>query len=40
MGVQDNFQIVKDGYAALGRSGIRGLLTSFAEDIELVIPGE
>ena len=40
MGVQDNVQIVKDGYAALGRGDIRGLLASFAEGIELVIPSE
>ena len=32
MGVQDNLQIVKDGYAALGRTDIPGLPASFAED--------
>jgi ketosteroid isomerase-like protein len=40
MSAQENVQIVKDGYAALGRGDIQGLLASFAEDIELVTPGE
>jgi ketosteroid isomerase-like protein len=40
MGAQENVQIVKDGYAALGRGDIQGLLATFAEDIELVTPGE
>jgi uncharacterized protein len=40
MGVQENVQIVKDGYAAFGRGDIQDLLALFAEDIEWIIPGE
>jgi uncharacterized protein len=40
MGVQENVQIVKDGYAAFGRGDIQGLLALFAEDIEWIVPGE
>jgi ketosteroid isomerase-like protein len=39
MGVQENMQLVKDGYAAFARGDIQGLLALFAEDIEWVIPG-
>lgn len=40
MGIQENVQIVKDGYAAFGRGDIQGLLALFAEDIEWISPGE
>jgi uncharacterized protein len=39
MGVQENVQLVKNGYAAFARGDIQGLLALFAEDIEWVIPG-
>ncbi|MGZ3656517.1 MAG: nuclear transport factor 2 family protein [Bdellovibrionota bacterium] len=37
---QENAQIVKDFFAALGRGDKRGLLALSAEDIEWIIPGE
>jgi uncharacterized protein len=40
MSVQQNVQIVKDGFAAYGRGDMQGLLALFAEDIEWIIPGE
>jgi uncharacterized protein len=40
MAVQDNVQIVKDGYAAYLRGDIQGLLALFAEDIEWINPGD
>jgi hypothetical protein len=40
MGVQENVQIVKDGYAAYARGDIQGLLAMLAEDIEWISPGE
>jgi uncharacterized protein len=40
MSVQENVQIVKDGFAAYGRGDMQGLLALFAEDIEWIIPGE
>jgi uncharacterized protein len=40
MAVQENVQIVKDGYAAFARGDIQGLLALFAEDIEWIVPGE
>lgn len=40
MNVQENVQIVKDAFAAIGRGDRQGLLALFAEDIEWVIPGE
>ena len=40
MNVQENVQIVKDGFAAFGRGDIQGLLALFAEDIEWITPGE
>jgi uncharacterized protein len=39
MGIQENVQLVKDGFAAFARGDIQGLLALFAEDIEWVIPG-
>jgi uncharacterized protein len=33
MSVQENVQIVKDGFAAFGRGDMQGLLALFAEDI-------
>ena len=40
MGVQQNVQIVKDGFAAYGRGDMQGLLALFADDIEWIVPGE
>lgn len=40
MTVEENVQIVKDAFAAIGRGDRQGLLASFADDIEWVIPGE
>ena len=40
MSTQDNVQVVKDFFAAMGRGGKQGLLALSAEDIEWVIPGE
>jgi ketosteroid isomerase-like protein len=40
MSIQENVQIVKDGFAAFGRGDMQGLLALFAEDIEWIIPGE
>jgi len=40
MSLEENVQIVKDGFAAFGRGDMQGLLALFAEDIEWVIPGE
>ena len=40
MSTQENVQIVKDFFAALGSGDKRGLLALAAEDIELIIPGE
>jgi len=40
MSIEENVQIVKDGFAAFGRGDMQGLLASFAEDIEWIIPGE
>jgi hypothetical protein len=40
MSTQENIQIVKDFFAAMGRSDKRGLLALSAEDIEWIIPGE
>jgi ketosteroid isomerase-like protein len=37
---QENVQIVKDFFAAMGRGDKRGLLALSAEDIEWIIPGE
>ena len=40
MSTQENVQIVKDFFAALGRDDKQGLLALSAEDIEWIIPGE
>jgi ketosteroid isomerase-like protein len=40
MSTQENVQIVKDFFAALGRGDKQGLLALSAEDIEWIIPGE
>jgi uncharacterized protein len=40
MSVQENVQIVKDGFAAYGRGDMQGLLALFADDIEWIVPGE
>lgn len=39
MTIQDNIQIVKDFFAAMGSGDQQGLLALSAEDIEWVIPG-
>ncbi len=39
MSVQENVQLVKDGYAAFSRGDIPGLLALLAEDVEWHIPG-
>jgi uncharacterized protein len=39
MGMQENLQLVKEGYAAFSRGDIPGLLALFAEDIEWRSPG-
>jgi uncharacterized protein len=40
MSTQENVQIVKDFFAAIGRGDKQGLLAISAEDIEWIIPGE
>ena len=40
MSTQENIQIVKDFFAAMGLGDKRGLLALSAEDIEWIIPGE
>ena len=40
MSVQENVQIVENGFAAFGRGDIQGLLALFAEDSEWISPGE
>ena len=40
MSTLENVQIVKDFFAAMGRSDKQGLLALSAEDIEWIIPGE
>ena len=40
MTTQENVQIVKDFFAAIGRGDEQGLLALSAEDIEWIIPGE
>jgi ketosteroid isomerase-like protein len=39
MSIQENVQIVKDFFAAMGRGDNQGLLALSAEDIEWIIPG-
>ncbi|MHC5755772.1 MAG: nuclear transport factor 2 family protein [Nostoc sp.] len=40
MSIQENVQVVKDFFAAMGSGDKRGLLALSAEDIEWIIPGE
>jgi hypothetical protein len=40
MSIQENVQIVKDAFAAIGRGDMQGLLALSAEDIEWIIPGK
>ena len=40
MSIEENVQIVKDFFAAIGRGDKDGLLALVAEDIEWIIPGE
>ena len=40
MSIEQNIQIVKDFFAAMGRSDRHGLLALTSEDIEWIIPGE
>jgi ketosteroid isomerase-like protein len=40
MTTQENVQIVKDFFAAMGRGDKQGLLALSADDIEWIIPGE
>jgi ketosteroid isomerase-like protein len=40
MSTQENVQIVKDFFAAMGRRDKQGLLALSAEDIEWIIPGQ
>ena len=40
MSTQENVQIVKDFFAAMGRGDKQGLLALVAEDIEWIIPGK
>jgi len=39
MGVQENVQVVKNGFAAFGRRDIPGLLALMSEDVEWISPG-
>src|ERR1700683_3834542 len=40
MGIEENVQIVKDFFAAMGSYNEQNLLALAAEDIEWIIPGE
>jgi ketosteroid isomerase-like protein len=40
MSTQENVQVVKDFFAAMGRGDKQGLLALSADDIEWIIPGE
>ncbi|MFM0395568.1 nuclear transport factor 2 family protein [Paraburkholderia phytofirmans] len=40
MSIEENIQIVKDFFAAIGSGDKQGLLALVAEDIEWIIPGE
>ena len=40
MSIEENVQVVKDFFAAVGRGDKQGLLALVAEDIEWIIPGE
>jgi uncharacterized protein len=40
MSIQENVQIAKDAFGAVGRGDMQGLLALSAEGIEWIIPGE
>jgi ketosteroid isomerase-like protein len=40
MSIEENVQIVKDFFAAMGSGDQQGLLALVAEDIEWIIPGK
>jgi len=40
MSIEENVQIVKDFFAAMGSGDKQGLLALSAEDIEWIVPGE
>ena len=40
MSIEENIQVMKDFFAAMGSGDKRRLLTLVAEDVEWVIPGE
>ena len=40
MGTEENSQIVKDVFAALGSGDLQGLLARTASDVEWIVPGE
>jgi hypothetical protein len=40
MSIEQNVQVVKEFFAAMGRSDSQGLLALTSEDIEWIIPGE
>ena len=40
MSTQENVQIVKEAFAAIGRGDMQGVLALCAEDIEWIVPGE
>lgn len=40
MSAQENVQVVKDAFAALGRGDTQALLALSSEDLEWIIPGE
>jgi ketosteroid isomerase-like protein len=40
LSIQENVQVVKDFFAALGRRDKQGLLALSAEDIEWIVPGK
>ena len=40
MNIEENVQIVKDFFAAMGRGDIQGLLALSTEDVEWIIPGK
>jgi hypothetical protein len=40
MSIEENVQVVKDFFAAVGRGDLHGMLALSAEDIEWIIPGE
>jgi ketosteroid isomerase-like protein len=40
MSIEENVQVVKDFFAAMGDGDKQGLLALVAEDIEWIVPGE